>query len=1619
MHSAIKKALMLAQNRRQYQTGGVPDDASQEAFLQEQLQGSAPQYDPQGGLDTAKTAAQSLAGMTTPGAIADAAGYLGGPSALQNLRDQNYFDAALQLAAVVPGVGPLSKAAKIAKAAKEGEAVAEAERILKGFQTAKGSVYEVTPEGYTIRNKAPRPEHPGEQGLQPPSKRTIYMTPEEMNKLSDIQAKSPYQRGLVYNDPTNHVGMMYYTGPSAGKIEKRTVAKFSTTPEIGLHPVENFGREKTIHFGNPITELYHSDNWPPANNPSFSIETASPDLKVNRRYKTVKQASKSLPRGAKLVHTMIEDPPVIPPPIKRDKGGSIDDHLTGRVELGQPDEASQEAFLQEQLQGSAPQYTPEEGMLTGKRAGLMAAGFAPGAGIATAAGQFPTAEGGKEPSMAEDWRKGEYLSAGLKGLGAAGDIAYGVPLVGPAVGAAMKAPLVAKLAMSVAPMAKLVGEVAPAVENVAESVVPQLTKGQSQELMRQNWASGNGNPEYRSWWHQWNIEEGPKYAAQKTQAVQQNPAANVPAEQFQIDPYDRVVNEIGMYSHGAEVARHMKQQKGTPQQMIAALRSAGVKPEEIRWSGVERVFADRPFVTGEELASHFEQNLPRVSRIEKIENSDFDYGRYDELFEEEYNSLNDEEYESLMRDALAEHDLDELPEHQRERLEEEAQERVSETIANIASERAHERLQSEQRENAPKWGSDEYNFPGGGNYQERILRFQHVNTGNYHPDIMDPATKSELKELDRLASEARANFRHEETIKNNQLNNFRYENAKDFANREIKEMKEAGHTFADPAVVEELQGKYFDLSDKFSQIARKRQNAFVNSSPELPKLEEEYNSLETLYRNAYEEYIQARQATEEKYFDDLVSKITNGFFSDEELARFVGKEKELEAINFSNQELQKAKELMLSSRKKLEDFENELERRSRELWVNVPEYEKGLYQHQTHLGDIENPFWHGRFKDYFINNPQTGERLKVLNKSEGQSDYAKEEFIRNLKPEEQSELEKLLNNTNRTPEENLRLSQYLSQTSGKIHEAPYVGNVDKWAEVSAKDTLAHAIENGYDRIFITGGEEQAKRWSGTMRKNIDFVQWINAEDVASGKNPETFLEPYSLAVYGKPFNKLAYNQQNELDTLINRISLGSEENVFPEDVYKIPRDGKKVNITATNGDNYRLVVKGVKQPNGSVKAVVVDSNLPGANGQTLSSLLGSEMSNRIIKDDSGHQDMAGYMMGAAGYEDVYNKAYPKAYKKIMKALDPNAKVETGTLPTPKTTESIYSFQIRDLFSKIPLEEQEKLKNEYEQVLDFVGDISSVRQMNTALRNFASPELRKYLEPLLSDERKGVWVHITPEMREKYKQIKRDYGAVFSAYRRGGAVKPRNSSHLNPIIKRGMDAVRRVKSQNGGLRTIIRRKDHEPVRGIKFHYPNEVSSDQPDIQDYQMKRHAHEFIGSPEPEVPQRGVYVDAPLFGGRNKLFSMSYYYQPLVEKALNLIYGQKTTPFYYIPETAPIARAVDAYETAKFVQRDPSSWKNYLGVPGTLMGLNKFGAPAVVAGAVAARDPEKIEQKEPEKLGPFDYGTTPEIISHQKGEPEIMQQAKPPEYAKGGEIHDDFESLMAEVDELLEKFKD
>jgi hypothetical protein len=157
------------------------------------------------------------------------------------------------------GVAALYKQMK--KAAEEATAGTEmARRRVVGFKTAKGSTYEIQIDGSTIRNKAPRPEHPGEFGVQPKSSNTYYVTIEDAQKLSEVQTKGGPNAEIAATQD-GRIGVRYLAGKDAGKFERRTVVPHGE-PGIEKVPVEVIPG-KTPHFGNPITELYYEGGTSP------------------------------------------------------------------------------------------------------------------------------------------------------------------------------------------------------------------------------------------------------------------------------------------------------------------------------------------------------------------------------------------------------------------------------------------------------------------------------------------------------------------------------------------------------------------------------------------------------------------------------------------------------------------------------------------------------------------------------------------------------------------------------------------------------------------------------------------------------------------------------------------------------------------------------------------------------------------------------------------------------------------------------------------------------------------------------------------------------------------------------------------------------------------------------------------------------------------------------------------------------------------------------------------------------------------------------------------------------------------------------------------------------------
>jgi len=164
--------------------------------------------------------------------------------------------------------------AKHYKAKVEAQKVAETKPStptpVTGFTTAKGSTYVINEGGTTTRNKAPRPEHPGEQGPQPTSEHTFYVDDQALKSLSEFQTTGEKKRIVQFGQ--GQYGIQYRSGKDKGKIEKRTLFKGSTTPEVGLYPVELWDQGSRAHFGNQITAVTRAGDSTKAKEVSSSEE---------------------------------------------------------------------------------------------------------------------------------------------------------------------------------------------------------------------------------------------------------------------------------------------------------------------------------------------------------------------------------------------------------------------------------------------------------------------------------------------------------------------------------------------------------------------------------------------------------------------------------------------------------------------------------------------------------------------------------------------------------------------------------------------------------------------------------------------------------------------------------------------------------------------------------------------------------------------------------------------------------------------------------------------------------------------------------------------------------------------------------------------------------------------------------------------------------------------------------------------------------------------------------------------------------------------------------------------------------------------------------------------------
>jgi len=160
----------------------------------------------------------------------------------------------------------------------------------------------------------------------------------------------------------------------------------------------------------------------------------------------------------------------------------------------------------------------------------------------------------------------------------------------------------------------------------------------------------------------------------------------------------------------------------------------------------------------------------------------------------------------------------------------------------------------------------------------------------------------------------------------------------------------------------------------------------------------------------------------------------------------------------------------------------------------------------------------------------------------------------------------------------------LDKQSYGVPDAPFK---DTWYQLALKRALQYAAENGYERVGLTTGKQQAARFS----------------------------------------------LSNEVNTLAWRDAGGGVK--------------RAVSLDMVNGENITLSVDNTGK--------VMGGNFE---GKSLSSVIGKDLSNKIMSEDTGNLAGEGLNIGGEGMKKYYDEIYPKFLEKYGKKW--NAKMgETG------------------------------------------------------------------------------------------------------------------------------------------------------------------------------------------------------------------------------------------------------------------------------------------------------------------------------------------------------------------------
>lgn len=81
-----------------------------------------------------------------------------------------------------------------------------------------------------------------------------------------------------------------------------------------------------------------------------------------------------------------------------------------------------------------------------------------------------------------------------------------------------------------------------------------------------------------------------------------------------------------------------------------------------------------------------------------------------------------------------------------------------------------------------------------------------------------------------------------------------------------------------------------------------------------------------------------------------------------------------------------------------------------------------------------------------------------------------------------------------------QISDEITRLNGELHnrkavpEGPFIAKTTGWAALVAKRIVAYAVEHGFDKVVWTSGAQQVERWASGLRQQVDKIAWAKTPD---------------------------------------------------------------------------------------------------------------------------------------------------------------------------------------------------------------------------------------------------------------------------------------------------------------------------------------------------------------------------------------------------------------------------------------------------------------------------------------------------------------------------------------------